>query len=41
MRLPKNADHVVVMRDGRVEAEGAPEELLKTNEYYQLFAKTL
>ena len=37
----KNADHVVVMRDGRVEAEGAPEELLKTNEYYQLFAKTL
>ena len=37
----KNADHVIVMRDGTVEAAGAPEELLKTNEYYQIFSKTL
>ena len=37
----KNADHVVVMRDGTVEASGTPEELLKTNEYYQLFSRNL
>lgn len=37
----KNADYVIVMRDGMVEAAGAPEELLKTNEYYQIFSKTL
>ena len=37
----KNADHVIVMRDGTVEAAGSPEELLKTNEYYQIFSKTL
>ena len=37
----KNANHVIVMRDGTVEAEGTPEELLQTNEYYQLFTKTL
>ncbi len=34
------ADHIVVMRDGQVEAEGSPEELLKTNEYYRLFLKS-
>ncbi len=34
------ADHIVVMKEGRVEAEGTPEELLKTNEYYRLFSKT-
>lgn len=37
----KNADHIIVMREGRVEASGTPEELLKTNEYYQTFAQTL
>ena len=37
----KNADYVIVMRDGAVEAAGEPEELLKTNEYYQIFSKTL
>ena len=37
----KNADYVIVMRDGTVEAAGSPEELLKTNEYYQIFSKTL
>lgn len=37
----KNADYVIVMRDGAVEAEGTPEELLKTNAYYQAFSKTL
>lgn len=34
------ADHIVVMRNGRVEAEGSPQELLKTNEYYRLFSQT-
>ncbi len=34
----RNATHIVVMKDGRVEAEGSPEELLKTNEYYRAFA---
>lgn len=34
------ADHVVVMKDGRVEAEGTPEELQETNEYYRIFSKT-
>ncbi len=34
------ADHIVVMKDGRVEAEGTPEELMETNEYYRLFIKT-
>ncbi len=36
----KNADHIIVMRDGQVEAEGSPEELLENNEYYQMFVKT-
>jgi len=34
------ADHIVVMKDGRVEAEGSPEDLLETNEYYRLFMKS-
>lgn len=34
-----NADYVIVMRDGAVEAAGTPEELLKSNEYYQLFSE--
>ena len=34
----RSAGHIVVMRDGRVEAEGTPEELLETNEYYRIFA---
>lgn len=33
----KAADHIVVMRDGRVEAEGSPAELLETNAYYRAF----
>lgn len=37
----KNADNVIVMRDGQVEASGTPEELLETNEYYQMFSRTL
>ncbi len=32
------ATHIIVMKDGTVEAEGTPEELLATNEYYQAFA---
>ncbi len=32
------ATHVIVMKDGTVEAEGTPEELLETNEYYRAFA---
>ncbi len=34
----RDATHIVVMKDGRVEAEGSPEELLETNEYYRAFA---
>lgn len=37
----RNADHVIVMADGTVEAAGSPDELLQTNAYYQAFAKTL
>lgn len=37
----KNADYIIVMKDGTVEAAGTPEELLETNEYYQMFRKTL
>lgn len=37
----KNADHIIVMRDGTAEAFGTPEELLKTNEYYQIFSQNL
>lgn len=34
----RGATHVIVMRDGKVEAEGSPEEVLETNEYYRSFA---
>ena len=34
----RDATHIVVMKDGHVEAEGSPEELLETNEYYRSFA---
>ena len=34
----RDATHIVVMKDGRVEAEGSPEELLETNDYYRAFA---
>ena len=37
----KNADNIIVMKDGQVEACGTPEEMEKTNAYYQLFAKTV
>ena len=37
----KNADNIIVMRDGVVEAEGTPAELERSNEYYRLFSKTL
>lgn len=37
----RSADYVVVMKDGEVEAAGTPEELLRSNEYYQIFAKTM
>ncbi len=37
----RNADYIVVMKDGAVEATGTPEELLQCNEYYQMFCKTL
>lgn len=36
----RNADYVVVMKEGAVEAAGTPEALLETNAYYQLFSKT-
>lgn len=34
----RDAAHIVVMKDGHVEAEGSPEELMETNEYYRAFA---
>lgn len=34
----RDATHIVVMKDGKVEAEGSPEELLASNEYYRTFA---
>lgn len=37
----KNADNIIVMRDGTVEASGTPQEMLAHNAYYQLFSKTL
>lgn len=37
----RNADYIIVMKDGAVEAAGTPDELLKTNEYYRMFVKTL
>ena len=37
----RNADYVIVMREGTVEAAGTPDELEKTNEYYKLFSKSL
>lgn len=33
------ADQVIVLCDGKIQAVGTPEELLKTNEYYRIFAK--
>ncbi len=36
----RNADYVIIMRDGEVSAAGTPEELLRTNEYYQSFSMT-
>lgn len=35
----QNADYVIVMSDGEVEAAGSPDELLKANEYYRLFSR--
>ena len=33
----RNAGHIIVMRDGQVEAEGSPEELLTSSAYYRSF----
>lgn len=37
----RNADHIIVMDNGTVEASGSPEELLRSNAYYQAFTNTL
>lgn len=37
----RNADYIIVLKDGALEAAGTPEELLDTNEYYKIFSKTL
>lgn len=37
----RDADHIIVMADGRVEAAGTPAELLATNAYYQAFARAV
>lgn len=36
----RNADYVIVMKDGTVEDMGTPEELLETSEYYKIFSKS-
>ena len=33
------ADQVIVLCDGQIQACGAPEELLRTNDYYRTFAR--
>ena len=33
----REASHIVVLRDGQVEAEGSPAELLETNAFYREF----
>lgn len=33
------AEHIIVMKDGQVEDEGSPEELLERNAYYQSFVR--
>lgn len=35
----RNADYIIVMRDGGIEACGTPQELQNTNEYYRLFSQ--
>ncbi len=37
----KNADNIIVMKDGCPEASGSPAELEENNDYYRLFSKTL
>lgn len=37
----KNADHIIILKDGQLEAAGSPDDLLQTNPYYQAFANTL
>ncbi len=37
----RNADYVIVMKEGTVKAAGTPEEPRETNEYYKMFSKTL
>lgn len=37
----RNANYVIVMKDGKPEAAGTPEELLESNSYYRAFANTL
>lgn len=37
----RHADHVVVMSDGTVEAEGTPAQLLEQSDYYRLFCRTM
>ena len=37
----KNADNIIVMKDGCPESSGSPAELEENNDYYRLFSKTL
>lgn len=37
----KNADYIIILKDGQLDASGTPEELLQSNPYYQAFANTL
>lgn len=35
----RDAQHIIVMKDGSVEAEGSPAQLLESNEYYRTFVE--
>lgn len=37
----RNADYIIVMKDGALEAAGTPDELLESNTYYQAFTNVL
>ena len=39
-RATVSADNVIIMKDGRVAETGTSEELLKTSEYYKMFARS-
>lgn len=37
----RNADHIIVLKDGMLDAAGTPQEMLEASEYYRAFTNTL